>query len=40
MELFAGAKSKGELTTTRGFFVEFNIRLIPVTEAISFTAAN
>lgn len=40
MELLAGAKSKTELMTTRQFFVDLEIRLIPVDEQISYTAAN
>lgn len=40
MELFAGAKTKAELMTTRGFFVEFGIELIPVTAPVSYAAAS
>jgi len=40
MELLAGVKSKAELMTTRQFFVDFEIRLIPVDEQISYAAAN
>ena len=40
MELLAGAKSKAELMTTRKFFVDLEIRLIPVDEQIGYTAAN
>lgn len=40
MELLAGAKSQTELSTTRGFFVEFEIEVIPVTAPISYAAAS
>jgi predicted nucleic acid-binding protein len=39
MELLAGAKSKTELMITRQFFIDLEIRLIPVDEPISYTAA-
>jgi predicted nucleic acid-binding protein len=40
MELLAGVKSKAELMTTRQFFVDLEIRIIPVNEQISYLAAN
>jgi predicted nucleic acid-binding protein len=40
MELMRGVKSKAELLTTRQFFVDLEIRLIPIDEQISYTAAN
>jgi len=40
MELLAGAKSKADLLTTRQFFVDLEIRLIPINEPISYLAAN
>ncbi len=40
MELLAGAKSKADLMTTRQFFVDLEIRLIPIDEPISYLAAN
>lgn len=39
MELLQGARSKAELNTTRGFFVALEIRILPVTEEISYAAA-
>lgn len=39
MELLAEATSKTELSTTRGFLVEFEIEVIPVTAPISYSAA-
>ena len=40
MEVLAGARSKAELATTRSFFVEFGIELIPMSVSISYAAAN
>ncbi len=40
MELLAGARSKAELQRTRRFFVDLEIRLIPIDGAISYLAAN
>jgi predicted nucleic acid-binding protein len=40
MELLAGAKSKAQLMRTRRFFVDLEIRLIPIDEPISYLAAN
>jgi predicted nucleic acid-binding protein len=40
MELMRGVRSKSELLTTRQFFVDLEIRLIPIDEQISYTAAN
>lgn len=40
MELPEGAKSRAELVTTRQFFADLEIRLIPIDEPISYLAAN
>jgi predicted nucleic acid-binding protein len=40
MELLAGAKSKVQLMRTRQFFVDLEIRLIPIDQPISYLAAN
>jgi predicted nucleic acid-binding protein len=40
MELLRGAKSKAELRVIRSFFVELDVRIIPVTEVISYAASN
>jgi predicted nucleic acid-binding protein len=40
MELLRGAKSKVELAVIRQFFVDLEIRIIPLSETISYTAAN
>jgi predicted nucleic acid-binding protein len=40
MELLAGAKSKARLMRTRQFFVDLEIRLIPIDQPISYLAAN
>jgi predicted nucleic acid-binding protein len=40
MEVLAGAKSKADLMITRRFFMDLEIRLIPVDESISYLAAN
>jgi predicted nucleic acid-binding protein len=40
MELLAGAKSKADLLVTRQFFVDLEVRLIPIDEPISYLAAN
>jgi predicted nucleic acid-binding protein len=40
MELLAGAKSKADMMTTRQFFVDLEIRLIPIDAPISYLAAN
>ena len=39
MELLAGVRSKAEVMITRQFFVDLEIRLIPIDEQISYTAA-
>jgi hypothetical protein len=39
MELLTGVRSKAELNT-RQFFVDLEIRLVPIDERISYTAAN
>ncbi len=40
MELLDGAKSKADTMTIRQFFVDLEIRLIPIDEPISYLAAN
>lgn len=40
MELLNGAKSKADTKTTRQFFIDLEIRLIPIDEPISYLAAN
>ncbi len=40
MELLTGAKSKADLLRTRQFFVDLEIRIIPINEPISYLAAN
>jgi predicted nucleic acid-binding protein len=40
MEVLAGAKSKADLVITRRFFMDLEIRLIPVDEPISYLATN
>jgi predicted nucleic acid-binding protein len=40
MELLDGAKSKADMMTIRQFFVDLEIRLIPIDEPISYLAAN
>jgi predicted nucleic acid-binding protein len=40
MELLQGAKSKAELPVIRQLFVDLEIELIPLSEAIGYDAAN
>jgi predicted nucleic acid-binding protein len=40
MELLQGARSTTEIQTTRQFFVDLEIRIIPISETISYAAAN
>jgi predicted nucleic acid-binding protein len=40
MEMLQGAKTRAELMVTRQFFVDLEIRIIPLSETISYTAAN
>jgi len=40
MELLNGARSKADMMTTRQFFVDLDIRLMPIDEPISYLAAN
>jgi predicted nucleic acid-binding protein len=40
MELLQGAKSKSEVHVIRQLFVDLEIQIIPISEAISFAAAN